>query len=417
MSGARVLFLTLAGCWLAFFALFPELFFKAGINRFQQTVAPGRVAGVWFLDSYAILASNDAVSAGRDPYALNPLDYLERPHIYGPWWLRLRALGLTRADNFRVGLTLVAAFALTALSWLRPRDWRSALWYLAIFGSIPVLLALERANNDLVVFLVLTPVVPCLLSPRLVVRWLAVGFVAIAADLKFYPAVAALVLLAAAPKPELRGRILGSVALLALVGWHVYGALVRIIPVLPPAAGVFTFGAVGGFHEVGWHGPWPQSVVVGFGAVFVVTCWLTSPLGEWTPAPPQRREWLYFILGGALLTGCFFTGQNYAYRWIFALWLAPLLWTLPHDTTAPSTVRQLARTTRWLLLAVIWFDPACTFTLSQFSGLDLVRALHWVFLIEQPLAWALFGCLLVFLTHFTRMGLVALRGLEPETAA
>lgn len=413
MSGARVLFLTLAGCWLAFFALFPELFFKAGINRFQQTVAPGRVAGVWFLDSFAILASNDAVSAGLDPYAHNPFDYFQREHVYGPWWLRLRALGLTRADNFYVGLTLVGAFAITALSWLRPRDWRSALWYLAIFGSIPVLLALERANNDLVIFLVLSPVVPCLLSPRRVVRWLAVGFIAVAADLKFYPAVAALVLLTTAPKHEVRGRIMSSVALLALVGCHVYSALVRIIPVLPAAEGVFTFGAAGGFHEVGWHGPWPQFGVAGLGAGLGVVCWLKRPLGEWTPVATQRSEWLYFILGAALLTGCFLTGQNYAYRWIFALWLAPLLWSLPHDADAPSTVRRLARTTRWLLLTAIWFDPVCTFILSQFSGLDLARALHWVFLIEQPLAWLLFGCLLVFLTHFARTSLDALRGSRP----
>ena len=414
MSGARVFFLTLAGCWLAFFALFPGLFFKAGINRVKHEVAPGRVAAVWFLDSFAILASSDVVAAGHDPYAPNPLDYLQRSHIYGPWWLRLHELGLTRADNFRVGLALVAAFVVATLSWLRPRDLRSALWYLAVFGSIPVLLAVERANNDLAIFLVLAPVVPCLLSRHASMRWLALGLVAVAADLKFYPAAAVLVLLAIAPVRELRWRVAAGVTLLVLVGWHVGGDLVRIVPLLPTAEGVFTFGAVEGWHELGWHGPWPQLLAAVFGVAIFAVCWTRRALGAWAPAPAQRSEWLYFILGATLLTACFFTGQNHDYRWVFALWLAPLLWSLPADVSAPTAVRRLAFATRWLLLTALWFDPLCTLTLSQFPGLNLAGALHWVFLIEQPLTWALFVCLLAFLAHFARGGLQALRRQEPE---
>jgi hypothetical protein len=177
---------------------------------------------------------------------------------------------------------------------------------------------------------------------------------------------------------------------------------------------VFSFGAVAGFHELGWHGAWPQVLAAALGVLLFVGCWRMIPLDGWVPAPAQRSAWLHFVLGAALLAGCFFTGQNYAYRWIFAVWLAPLLWSLPHDGDAPLSVRRLARTTRWLLLAALWFDPLCTLALSQWPGLNLnlVRAMHWVFLVEQPLAWALFACLIVFLAHFGRHGLCALRGRE-----
>jgi hypothetical protein len=411
-SGWRATFIACAVGWLAFFASNPERFFQAGIQHFRATVASGGVQGVWFLDSYALLASNDAVSAGRDPYAPNPLDYLDRPHLYGPGWLHLRDFGLTRADNFRVGLGLGLAFVVAVMLWLRPRSLRSLLWHMAVFGSIPVLLALERANNDLVIFLVLTPVVPCLLAGRAAVRWLALGFIALAADLKFYPAVGALLLLATAPPRELRWRIAVGAALFAAVGWHVAGDLRRIVPLLPDVEGVFSFGAVAGFHELGWHGACPQTLAASLGVLMFLGCWRMIPLEGWTPAPAQRSAWLHFVLGATLLAGCFFTSQNYAYRWVFALWLVPLLWSLPRDPQAPVPVRQLARTTGWLLIVALWFDPLCTLVLSQWPGLDLVRALHWVFLVEQPFTWALFACLSMFLAQFVRHGLRALWGRE-----
>ncbi len=52
--------------WFGMFALFPELYRFVGLRHY----------GVWFLDTFAILASNDAVARGLDPYAANPLDYL-----------------------------------------------------------------------------------------------------------------------------------------------------------------------------------------------------------------------------------------------------------------------------------------------------------------------------------------------------
>src|ERR1035437_4878407 len=78
-----------AGCYFTSFVFYPGLFLAVGTNHY----------GVWFLDSFAILASNDALTRGHDPFAINPLDYFNRPHVYSHWWLHLPAFGLTRADN------------------------------------------------------------------------------------------------------------------------------------------------------------------------------------------------------------------------------------------------------------------------------------------------------------------------------
>lgn len=53
----RSLLVLLALAWFGAFALKPMAFFGLGVNHF----------GVWFLDAFAILASNDAAARGLIP--------------------------------------------------------------------------------------------------------------------------------------------------------------------------------------------------------------------------------------------------------------------------------------------------------------------------------------------------------------
>jgi hypothetical protein len=398
------LMVVFVGCYFSIFAFFPSLFLFVGVNLF----------GVWFLDSYAILATNDAISFGVDPYGTNPFDPFGRPHVYTHWWLHLRDLGLTRADNFMVGASLVLAFFVAAIARLRPRSPGELAWYLAIFCSSPLLLALNRANNDLLIFVLLAPVVPCLLSPLRSWRLVPVLLIALATGLKFYPAVAGLVLLAGADKREVRGRVVFGLLALALVGVSLAHDLGRRGALTPRAEGIMTFGAVNLLEALGLSG-WSVAVaaIVIAGAIFV-GFWRSRLFDEWTMADDSRDAWLSFTLGAVLLTGCFFTGSNYAYRWIFSLWLAPLLWQLLRDPLAPLAVRRLARVTMILLLLTLWIDPMTSVVLGNFQGrVDAPTIMRWadrVFLWEQPITWALFACLLGFLACFTRGGLRVMLG-------
>ncbi len=390
----------LAVSWGGFFYLHPESFIKVGANHYRLEIAPNHFHEIWFLDLFAILASNEAVAAGQDAYTPNPLDYQRRPHVYGPWWLELHRAGLTRADKTWLGLAIVGAFFAVAMSWLRPRDLRSLLWYLAVFCTTAMLLALERANNDLVIFLVLSPLVPCLLSPLPAVRWLALPLIGLAAELKFYPALAGVLLLAPAAPRELRWRLAAGLALLALVGWHMAPALARTVPLLPQPAGVMTFGSTTGFDALGWRGPGAQAAALAMGAVLGIMVARRRWFDGWEPTPAQRSEWLHFVLGATLLTGCFFAGKNFSYRWVFALWLAPLLWSLSTAADTPVHLRRLARVTGGLLLFVLWHEPLWVFLLQSLPEATMARARHWISWSSQPFTWAFFTCLLAFLLHF-----------------
>lgn len=401
----------LTAAYLAAFAWKPKLFFVLGVEHFDR----------WFVDTFALLASNDAVGRGLNPYANNPLDYFGRPHVYSHWWLHLRDFGLTRADSQWLGLSLVITFLLAALWRLRPQAPGQLLWYLSVLCCSAVVLAVDRGNNDLVIFILLSPLVPCLLSRHRWVRLLAPFLVMVAAMLKYYPAAAALLMLAYADRSELRSRLLIMLLLLAVAAYSVAGDLAGFGPIAPQPSGLMAFGAVGLFNELGWTGWGPKLVVAGIGLASVLVCWRRQILGDWEPAPSQRSDWLHFMLGSVLLAGCFFTSMNFAYRWIFSIWLAPALWLLPRDPGTPAPVRKLARAAMWLLVLMLWWSPVSCFIVNRFIGVlpgpKIMKLAEWAFLLEQPFDWAFFLCLLVFLTHFTRRGLAALGQTRPADAA
>jgi hypothetical protein len=384
--------------WFGAFALAPFRFFAIGVNHY----------GAWFLDTYAILASNDAVTAGLNPYAPNPLDPFHRPHVYAHGWLHLRDLGLTRLHTIPLGLSVVGAFIVAGLSVLRPRTWREAIGYFFVFGSPPVLLAIDRANNDLVVFLLLLPVVPCLLHESRLVRLFPVFLIAVATALKFYPVVGALVLLLVGETKEVRIRTLIAVLILAAVGVDVVRDLAVVGPGLPRAESLTTFGAINLIEALGLRGLGARIAIVMFIALAAFFGLKSRIFAAVSPAPEDRALWLRFALGAVLLTGCFFAGTNYAYRWVFALWMAPLLWRLPGDERVGTGVRRLARVTRGLLLFALWADPLASALLTRFIGklsaTTITQLADRFFLCEQPVTWVLFGCLLWFCGYFAREG-------------
>lgn len=393
-----------AAAYFSFFGFFPAALPYLGVNHF----------GVWFLDSFALLASNDALARGLDPYAINPLDYFHRPHVYSPWWLHLGDLGLTRADNLRVGLALAGGFLAAAVGRLRPRTAAEFAWMFTVLCAPPALLAVNRANNDLVIFALLAPVVPCLLSPRRPVRLIAVALVAAGAGLKYYPAAGALLLLAGGNRRDVRLLLAVAVVALGLVAIGVVPAFLRMAPMLPKADGLMTFGAANLFEAFGMAGR-PALVSGLFAGALIFAAGLGwRGFRDWKISTEMKPAWLSFVLGSVLLAGCFFTGTNYAYRWIFAIWMAPLLWTLPRDDAAPVRVRRLARLTAALLMFALWGDAAAGAVLDGMAGRmpgpKVVQLADTFFRCEQPLTWALFACLLVFLAHFTREGLRGMSG-------
>jgi hypothetical protein len=370
--------------------------------------------GIWFLDTYALLASCDALASGLDPYVPNPLDHLGRPHGYPSWWLYLGKLGLTRADHVWLGLAVVLAFSAVVAARLRPRSGGEALWYAAIWCSPPVIFALERANNDLVVFVLLAAVVPCVLAAGWGGRLLAILLIVIAAALKFYPLVALLLVIPGADRREIGRNALAAGLAVALVGADLLQELTRFQAVAPHPRGLVSFGATAFAPILEWSGRGPMCLVAAAGVALVAAWWRSRRFDGWLVAAEDQGAWYSFLLGAVLLTGCFFAGLNYTYRFVFALWLAPLLWRLARDPRATGPVRRLATLTAALLVAVLWITPVLyqviKYLRPRFPQPVVKAWADGLLLAEQPLLWLFFACLLGFLTHFGRGLIRTLRG-------
>ncbi|MFA6204499.1 MAG: hypothetical protein WC710_15075 [Gallionella sp.] len=387
----RLLLCAMIAVYYLGLVLFPVLFRVLGLN-FEF---------MWFLDSHALLAASDAAAAGLNPYARNPLDILGRPHVYSHWWLYFSRFGVTRDDNFLVGGFFLAAFFTVVFWWLRPRSFGEATWGFLIMASPAIVLGVERANNDLVIFALLALVIPLMASEREWVRWCALIPVLAGTLLKFYPAAAVLVLLMGESRREVVSRAVVSAILLGLVFLHLSAELAVLAPIIPKAAGLLSYGASQMFEEMGVPGWLTVPCGMVLGGLLCIGGLLTSPRLVQPVGRTGRAEWVAFVLGAVLLTACFFTRASYVYRFVYSVFMAPFLWRVWTDQMESRRLRRLAGITMGLMLVALWGDGMVLSFLMGLTDKYSVQTLvatadvvaHW----RQPLIWAFITCLLCFL--------------------
>ncbi len=166
-----------------------------------------------FLDIHAILAAAQCQRLGIDVYLSNPCDALGRVHVYSPLWLALVPSFLGTAQTTPVGLGLDVLFILSLWVVIRPERSGEALLMAAAALSPMTVYALERANCDLAIFLLI--VAGCALdrAPR---PW-RLGCYALfllAGLLKYYP----LVLLVLLARERRRDALIGTVLAMLIAG-------------------------------------------------------------------------------------------------------------------------------------------------------------------------------------------------------
>lgn len=365
-------------------AMWPHLLLTFGIYNYG-----GRI----FLDSYAVLAALDAVRAGADPHAANALDVLSRPHVYSDWWLGLRGLGLTREHNVLVGTAWVGAFALVAWSTARPRTLGEVFWLAALLVSPSIMLVVTRANNDLLIFVLLAGCGLVASAPvwwRAVVAVVAVVCLGLATGLKYFPAPGALAFLWVRPVRRAPAVLLAGLVVVALTLVSVWAQVERSRFTI--ASGVYTMGAPLWWRDFGWKDPesaLPSLLLVVIPALGLA--WSRTTTGLATRGQPRER--LLAALGAIVLLTCFLAGVNYAYRWIFVLWPACWLGRQALDASLPVRERRAARLGCALVLLCLWMDGVLCAVVNLFFSqyapawqerLDVIWR-HWT----QPLHWLL----------------------------
>ena len=286
-----------------------------------------------FLDTDTILSALRCRRMGVDIFVTNPCDPLGRVFDYSPLWLAGAVFPVTSGWIGPVGLSFVALF-LAALFLLPPgRGWRATLIVTLGAVSSACMYAVERGNNDLVVF-ALGAATAALASRRGAWRTLGYGCALLAGLLKYYP----LALLATALR-EWPGRFglvaaaaLGAIAVFAAAEGAELARALRLIPTGPFFNDMFGAKTLPG--GLGWMFGLPPGAVGGLEAVLLAGA---AAIGMRLGSRSSMRgdlerltepERMFLLVGSLLLIACFATAQNIGYRASLIVLLLPGLTAL-----------------------------------------------------------------------------------------
>lgn len=366
-----------------------------------------------FLDGQYVLAGSECWHLGIDVYANDPCDVLDRAHAYSPLWLRLPAIPMTM--TIPLGMSLAVLFVLSLAAVAPVRSGRDFVLCLLAAASPMALFALERANVDIIIFLLV--VAAGLLGPRLSGGWRLLAYAPplLAALLKYYP----ITLLCVALRERPRVFFITTAASIAAVGIFVIlfrAELLASLPNIPGggyATGIFgafnssgayfsdNFGApvlLGGIAQIIAYGPTAPDAftfrLVLIGVLTMASLLAVIPSVRMTCAPAVRasiarlcpRQNFFLVSGAALVAGCFFAGQSIDYRGVHLLLVLPGLLALSQRETSPGH-GALFWNASLVIVFLMWGD--CFRVWLSGDNLGLLRLGLWF--VRELMWWWLAG--------------------------
>lgn len=381
-------------------------YFLVALSAVQTSSAARSVTGLYpldptFADIHAVLAAIKCAGEGFNTYVTNPCDHFGRPHVYGSLWLALAGSGVGDWPLDLVGAATDLVFGSAVLLLLFRAGihrWREALMWLAFLASPAVLLGLERANNDLLIFALVVAL--ALLIEAGTPRKLVLAFLVttLCALLKFYPLVLFLLPLIV-PIDRLRGpataAIYGvlSLCVIALTAHDMQKAMA----VIPEPGGIWAMGGYLVFM------PYLRPVLakllsVAMGAFIVASCfgWKALRIARSAgPAAPPSGGVSFadvsFALGALVLIFTFIVSAGYPYRWIFTLMVLPGLTSVMSEQSQASRDGAIRRASAGMAIAaalfVMWY-----LVINQI-GVRLIPLWPHMTKLKELASWLFIACL------------------------
>ncbi|GAN96886.1 hypothetical protein Geu3261_0123_002 [Komagataeibacter europaeus NBRC 3261] len=346
-----------------------------------------------FIDTDTVLSAIRCINRGVDVYAANPCDVLKRVYDYSPLWTVLSVFPMTRAWLSPIGMGVDIIFLLSLSLLPVGRSWRNTWWITAGIVSSATLFAMERGNNDLVLF-VLAVGAATLVCRSDKWRLLGYGCALLAGLLKYYPMT--LMLIATRERP---GRFMAiaaasiiTVAVFVIVTWH---DLVRALSLIPTGSyfgdmfGSVTLG--GGLTERLELPPVAVKIIrlvlsllaIGIGVRLGVR---SHERGVLTVL--NERERAFLLVGALLVLSCFFTAQNIGYRAVHLILVLPALSVL-RDTSNIRVFRYALPLAIGLLWSGAWYHDIVTISgaVVRHHGYNLAQIGAW--LVREAMWWSL----------------------------
>ncbi|MGB1127182.1 MAG: hypothetical protein ACPG3X_02280 [Opitutales bacterium] len=347
-----------------------------------------------FLDMQGRIAAFEGHRAGIDMlYQRNPFDPMGRLNVKPSWPLHLSFLGIGRPHLVPLSFAVIIATLGVFMHLVRPKNFIELALAFFICFSPPILLGIERANDDLLYFCLLA-ILPALFSrKRAWGKWCAWIWILLLTPAKFYPGAAFALLLFEERERTRLAMMLGmAAAFLALHTGLNIEELQRIREIVPRPDSYMSHGLPALAEALGN----PLRIK----GIFILAVGLLSlliivkkdvQLGDACP----KNEARWFILGASIWFFCFVVNSNFDYRLVYFIFMLPLLLSL--SRSASSTVTTLlGRTTLLLLIPAFWCDIFWLHMLRSPDGFWQYDALATVNIIKNITfaVLALFICML-----------------------
>jgi hypothetical protein len=348
--------IALLAIWLLYVAIVGGLgaWHYAGVPRMSRI----------FSDWHAVFSAVDCHKLGLDVFAENPCDQWFRKHAYGGLWLQLGNLGLGLRDVFWSGVIINAVFMVTAVVLVRPSSASELIIGAAILLSPTIMLAIERVNNDLIIFELVALTAWLVASRRRHGQIGGLLVTTLAAFLKFYPA--ALfggIALVARTRKDFLIAVVGGACLLGVWIYLSVHELVRVLPNVPRPDGLFATGSTLLFELICPTCPiFAISLVAATIAASVAI--LLSRNVSITPFSTgmSRQCFVQFCLGLTVLLSTFLINSNFDYRWVLFILLVPMLFELRRQPLVDRLTKRLVVLILGFTLIVMWCGALMFYT-------------------------------------------------------
>src|SRR4028119_2314099 len=373
-----------------FFSNYPDSWIKFNfIYPLVHTMLPS------FADLRVLTSGAECIRLGYDVLIVNPCDPWQRPMNYPRIWSVPASWGLDQSHTVILGILFGLLFFSLVFVTIKRLNYIEALFYALILCSPSVMLAIERGNNDLIIFILLSLSLLIMKNKTAIWRYFSYIIIMFAGILKVYPFFA----LITALKEKKRNFTVIFLSIFIAFGSYVVTDLESIILVskATPRATKYSYGGRVIFDVIftSFSSFYSSQIPPYFNlikfllfsltiALFLLISYLlakhTENLFQNNKLNINQIE--AFRIGSSIYIGTFLIGNNWDYRLIF------LLFTIPQILAWLKTQVQFESISGLALMAII-----LTTWLSNNP-----YQLHYL---EELLNWSLF----LFFAYSTLSGL------------
>jgi hypothetical protein len=344
-----------------------------------------------FSDLRVLPGGAESFRAGFNPIHNNPGDPLDRPFNLPFAWYFVFYTGIGQDDTIWIGIVLALGYLFCTWVFLRPIGLLAACLTVIILFSPASMLAVERGNVDLFIFMLCTLALLFLENHV----WPAAMTLMAATFLKLFPIFGLAMFVHESPSN------FRAISVSAVSAFLAYAVLTY-----PNTVAAFAGTENGSELSYGVNViPLYMQRIFGSEQLFILLtlilplaalglCLFAFFLGSQSVSMPasESRHLSAFRLGALIYVGTFFLGNNWDYRLIFLLFTIPQLveWAYESPAKKPArwTIASLAIGCWYLIdlrvLGLLSFGGYIAFILDQVSKWVLFTGLCYLFLASAP---------------------------------